>query len=230
MLELSGDDTRLPQLRSEVEDAQVALEEAAAALTEVRQHAAERLQEEATSELQALAMPHAQLIVSVTPETKVRRHGRDRIEFLLEPHPGSDPTPLKTGASGGELSRVMLALEVVLAGVNPVPTLVFDEIDSGVGGAAALEIGARLQRLARSSQVIVVTHLAQVAAFADHHVRIEKSTAEGVTSSSIVELDSEQRVEEMTRLLSGLVESESGRAHAEELLRRAKQTAANPVA
>lgn len=224
LLELAGDDTRLPQLKSEVEDAQAALEEAAVMLTEVRQAAATKLQAEATEELRALAMPNAKLVVSVTQDEKIRRRGRDRIEFLLEPHPGSDPTPLRTGASGGELSRVMLALEVVLAGANPVPTLVFDEVDAGVGGAAALEIGARLQRLARSSQVIVVTHLAQVAAFADHHVRIEKSTAGGVTSSSIRELDENGRVEEMTRLLSGLTESESGKAHAQELLLRAAET------
>lgn len=227
LLELAGEDTRLPQLKIEVEDAQQALEEAAATLTEVRSKAATRLQAEATDELRALAMPNAELIVSVTTEPKIRRHGRDRIEFLLAPHPGSDPAPLRTGASGGELSRVMLALEVVLAGANPVPTLVFDEVDAGVGGAAALEIGARLQRLARSSQVIVVTHLAQVAAFADHHVRIEKSTESGVTTSSIRELDGDGRVEEMTRLLSGLTDSESGRAHAQELLRRAAETGAS---
>ncbi|MDJ1372386.1 DNA repair protein RecN [Gulosibacter molinativorax] len=226
LLELAGDDTRLPQLKSDVEDAQQALEDAATNLSEVRARAAEALQAEATEELRALAMPHAKLVVSVTPEANIRRHGRDRIEFLLEPHPGSDPTPLRTGASGGELSRVMLALEVVLASANPVPTLVFDEVDAGVGGAAALEIGARLQRLARSSQVIVVTHLAQVAAFADHHVRIEKSTSGGVTSSSIRELDESGRVEEMTRLLSGLTDSESGQAHAQELLRRAEEAGA----
>ncbi|KAB1643875.1 DNA repair protein RecN [Gulosibacter chungangensis] len=224
LLELAGDDTRLPQLREEVTEAEQALEDAASKLTSVRQAAAERLQQEATEELRALAMPNATLVVSVTSEEKIRRHGRDRIEFLLTPHPGSDPTPLRTGASGGELSRVMLALEVVLAGANPVPTLVFDEVDAGVGGAAALEIGARLQRLARSSQVIVVTHLAQVAAFADHHVRIEKLTEAGVTSSSIRELGESERVEEMTRLLSGLTDSESGQAHAQELLRRAAQS------
>ncbi|MGO1544265.1 MAG: DNA repair protein RecN [Gulosibacter sp.] len=226
LLKLAGDDTRLPQLEAEVAEAQEQLEEAAAALTAVRERKAADLQAEATEELRALAMPNARLIVTVKPEPNIRRHGRDRIEFLLEPHPGSDPTPLRSGASGGELSRVMLALEVVLAGANPVPTLVFDEVDAGVGGAAALEIGARLQRLARSSQVIVVTHLAQVAAFADHHVRIEKLTSGSVTSSSIRELDSEERVEEMTRLLSGLADSESGQAHAQELLRRAEETAA----
>lgn len=227
LLELTGEDTRLPRLAEEVAEAEAELEAAASALTEVRERSAAQLEVEATEELRALAMPNARLVVRVEQDETIRRHGRDRIELLLEPHPGSDPAPLRAGASGGELSRVMLALEVVLAGANPVPTLVFDEVDAGVGGAAALEIGARLQRLARSSQVIVVTHLAQVAAFADHHVRIEKSTASGVTSSAIRELDEEGRIEEMTRLLSGLVDSESGRAHAQELLRRASDAAAS---
>lgn len=224
LLELAGEDTRIPQLETAVAQAQRRLEDAAAALTAIRERAAAALQDAATTELRALAMPNAALLVQVTPEPRIRRSGRDRVEFLLEPHPGSDATPLRNGASGGELSRVMLALEVVLAGANPVPTLVFDEVDAGVGGAAALEIGARLQRLARSSQVVVVTHLAQVAAFADHHVRIEKTTSGGMTSSSIRELDAHERVEEMTRLLSGLTDSESGRDHARELLRRAAET------
>lgn len=220
LLELTGADTRIPQLAETVEQLGADLDEAATRLSNLRAAAAAELAGRATEELHALAMPNAQLRVDVTATERIRRTGRDQVQFLLTPHPGAKPSPLATGASGGELSRVMLALEVVLAAASPVPTLVFDEVDAGVGGAAALEIGARLQRLAASSQVIVVTHLAQVAAFADHHVRIEKATDGQVTTSSIRELDDAGRVEEMTRLLSGLTESESGRAHAEELLRR----------
>ncbi|WP_125107278.1 DNA repair protein RecN [Gulosibacter massiliensis] len=220
LLELTGADTRIPQLAETVEALAADLDEAATRLSNLRAAAAQELAEGATGELAALAMPNARLHVDVTPGERIRRTGRDQVQFLLTPHPGAKPSPLAVGASGGELSRVMLALEVVLAAASPVPTLVFDEVDAGVGGAAALEIGARLQRLATTSQVIVVTHLAQVAAFADHHVRIEKATDGQVTTSSIRELDAPGRVEEMTRLLSGLTESETGRAHAEELLRR----------
>ncbi|RRJ85664.1 DNA repair protein RecN [Gulosibacter macacae] len=225
LLELAGDDTRIPVLVEEVAEAEATLKNAAESLSALRRATADELSARVSDELVMLAMPNARFEVVVTEAGEIRRHGQDRISFRLRPHPGSDALPLAQGASGGELSRVMLALEVVLAGANPVPTLVFDEIDAGVGGAAALEIGARLQRLARSSQVVVVTHLAQVAAFADHHLRIEKSTDGEVTSSSITELDAEARVAEMTRLLSGLSDSSTGRAHAEELLRLAAETA-----
>ena len=225
LLELSGDDARIPSLRAETETAEAELEAAASRLTTLRQASATRLASEVTAELAALAMPNARLVVEVDDSGPIRSHGRDRVTLLLEPHPGSSPLPIAQGASGGELSRVMLALEVVLAAANPVPTLVFDEIDAGVGGAAALEIGARLQRLAERSQVIVVTHLAQVAAYADHHVTIEKESSGEVTTSSIRTLDEDGRVAEMTRLLSGLPDSESGREHAQELLRRAAETA-----
>ena len=117
------------------------------------------------------------------------RSGVDEVELLLAANAGAEPRPLAKGASGGELSRVMLALEVVLAGTGPVPTFVFDEVDAGVGGAAAVEVGRRLARLARTAQVLVVTHLPQVAAFADRHVVVEKSTDGTVTSSGLTVLD-----------------------------------------
>ena len=131
---------------------------------------------------------------------------------------GAEPRPLARGASGGELSRVMLAIEVVIAATDPVPTFVFDEVDAGVGGAAAIEIGRRLARLAESSQVIVVTHLAQVAAFATNHLRVAKDSSGAVTASSVEKLSGEARIAEMARLLSGLADSESGLAHARELV------------
>jgi len=163
-------------------------------------------------------MPDARLLVTVEPAERLTASGRDEVSFLLAPHPGAEPRPLGRGASGGELSRIMLALEVVLAAADPVPTFVFDEVDAGVGGAAAIEIGRRLARLAEHSQVIVVTHLAQVAAFASNHLRVLKDTEGGFTASSVERLDGAAREREMARLLSGLDESESGIEHARELL------------
>jgi len=140
------------------------------------------------------------------------------VSILLQPHSGAEPRPLGKGASGGELSRVMLAIEVVIAGSDPVPTFIFDEIDAGVGGAAAIEIGRRLAKLAESSQVIVVTHLAQVAAFAGNHLTVVKGSDGSVTESSVRQLTGDERIAEMARLLSGLPDSESGLAHARELV------------
>lgn len=221
LLELDGDDDRIERLRVEAAAARDELEAAAAELSALRRAAADDLGARVTAELAALAMPNARLSVEATTADAIGEGGRDRIAFLLQPHPGADPAPIQKGASGGELSRVMLALEVVLASANPVPTLVFDEVDAGVGGAAAIEIGKRLRRLSAHAQVIVVTHLAQVAAFATNHIQIEKSSDGEVTTSSIRALEGESRTAEIARLLSGLHSSDTGRAHAEELLRLA---------
>ncbi len=206
----------------------------AAELSEARRHSAEDLGKAVTDELSGLAMGQASLQITVRPKPAdpadphgidvdgVRLHagpdGVDEVELLLVAHDGAQPLPVHKGASGGELSRVMLAIEVVLAHSDPVPTLVFDEVDAGVGGRAAVEIGRRLARLARSHQVIVVTHLAQVAAFADRHLVVDKSAAGGVTRSDVRTLDEGQRVIELARMLAGMESTESGRAHAEELL------------
>jgi DNA repair protein RecN (Recombination protein N) len=143
--------------------------------------------------------------------------------MLMRPHPGGDPKPVTKTASGGELSRVMLAIEVVIASTDTVPTLVFDEVDAGVGGASAIEIGRRLAILAKSAQVIVVTHLPQVAAFATNHLRIIKDTSGAITESTITRLEGDERVEEMARLLSGTPDSDNARAHAAEMLNSANQ-------
>jgi DNA repair protein RecN (Recombination protein N) len=167
-------------------------------------------------------MPNATVSVLVEDRSDYSPSGKDTVSFLLEPHAGAEARPLAKGASGGELSRVMLAIEVVIAGGDSVPTFVFDEIDAGVGGASAIEIGRRLARLSRTAQVIVVTHLAQVAAFATNHLRVVKDSAGNVTASSVEQLDGEQRISEMARLLSGLPDSESGLAHARELIETAR--------
>jgi DNA repair protein RecN (Recombination protein N) len=166
-------------------------------------------------------MPDARVVVQVAERDEFGPYGVDEIAILLAPHAGAEPRPLAKGASGGELSRVMLAIEVVLAGDDSVPTFVFDEVDAGVGGASAIEIGRRLARLAQRAQVIVVTHLAQVAAFATNHLTVIKSGDGHVTASSVRKLDGDERVAEMARLLSGLTDSESGLAHARELVEMA---------
>jgi len=176
-----------------------------------------------STELQALAMPDARLTIEVA-ERELSLTGQDQVTILLQPHPGAEPRPLGKGASGGELSRVMLAIEVVLAGSDPVPTFVFDEVDAGVGGASATEIGRRLKRLAEVAQVIVVTHLAQVAAFASNHLVVEKGTDGSVTTSNVRLVHADDRAFEMARLLSGSPDSEHALAHARELLEHAHGT------
>ena len=217
LVELDDDGDRLERLEAQRDAAASELDAAAEALTAARREAAERLGAAVTEELHALALPDARLSVDVAP-APAAGHGRDEVSILLAPHPGADPRPVSRGASGGELSRVMLAIEVVIAGVDPVPTFVFDEVDAGIGGAAAIEVGRRLARLAESSQVIAVTHLAQVAAFAGNHLTVVKGNDGAVTASSVRRLDGAEREAEMARLLSGLTDSEAALTHARELL------------
>jgi DNA repair protein RecN (Recombination protein N) len=167
-------------------------------------------------------MPRARVSVSVSDRGDYGTSGKDRIELLLAANVGADPRPLSKGASGGELSRVMLALEVSLAGTTGVPTYVFDEVDAGVGGAAAVEVGRRLARLARTAQVLVVTHLPQVAAFADRHVVVAKSDDGSVTSADLTVLDDSARERELSRMMAGQSDSDNALAHARELLEAAQ--------
>ncbi|MEE2045449.1 DNA repair protein RecN, partial [Nocardiopsis tropica] len=230
LADLDNDDERIEALRAEAAELYEGLDRCAAELTRVRTEAADRFGAAVTEELTALAMPHARVSVRITTGEEFGPYGRDEVEVLLAPHPSSPPLALNKGASGGELSRVMLAIEVVFAGADPVPTFVFDEVDAGVGGKAAVEIGRRLAKLAQRSQVIVVTHLPQVAAFADAHLVVEKSTEGLVTESGVVRLDRAGRVRELSRMLAGLEDSELGRAHAEELLTNAAPERAYPAA
>jgi DNA repair protein RecN (Recombination protein N) len=231
---LDGDDDRLAALEREHGELLEQLAAAAARLSAVRRLAARRLGDAATRELAALAMANASLTVEVRQredasglpvelDGAIRRvafgaSGVDDVELLLVAHPGAPARPLHRGASGGELSRVMLAVEVVLAGSDPTPTFVFDEVDAGVGGRAAVELGHRLALLARTAQVIVVTHLPQVAAFADQHLVVRKADDGRVTRTGVCAVDGPERLEELSRMLSGLPDSDLGRAHAEELL------------
>ena len=218
LFELSGDNDRIDQLATAAAESEEQVLAHAAELTRLRTEAARTVSERVTAELTALAMPDAELLVQVAATEELSAHGADRVSIMLRPHSGAEPRPLGKGASGGELSRVMLALEVVIADSGAVPTLIFDEVDAGVGGAAAIEVGRRLAELARTSQVIVVTHLAQVAAFATNHLTVVKNSDGQVTASSVQQLQGEQRLAEMARLLSGLSDSGSALAHAQELL------------
>ena len=217
LAELDDDGDRVERLRAERDAARAELDALAAALTAARTEAAERLGAAVTVEAHALALPDARVEVRVTPTTESMA-GRDEVAILLAPHPGAELRPVSRGASGGELSRIMLAIEVVIAATDPVPTFVFDEVDAGIGGAAAIEVGRRLARLAETAQVIVVTHLAQVAAFAGNHLTVQKASDGSVTASSVRRLEDADRETEMARLLSGLTDSDVALTHARELL------------
>jgi DNA repair protein RecN (Recombination protein N) len=224
--ELDTDDDKIAGLI--VEEAELAGQVAALAtrLSELRREAGKRFSDDVTTELTALAMPHARISVALSELSEPGPHGIDEVEIRLAAHPGAPALPLHKGASGGELSRVMLAIEVVFAGADPVPTFVFDEVDAGVGGKAAVEVARRLARLARLAQVIVVTHLPQVAAFADTHLMVAKSSDGTITRSGVIHLDYDGRIRELSRMLAGLEDSEFGQAHAAELLAMAAEQAA----
>ncbi|MCZ4560132.1 DNA repair protein RecN [Rhodococcus sp. IEGM 1401] len=225
----------LAELSAKVDAAAVDVAAAASKLSAARAKAAVKLSKAVSVELAGLAMGKAKLQIDVRAlpagpsdtapivvdgaELHAGSSGVDEVEFRLSAHDGAQALPISKSASGGELSRVMLALEVVLAGSDKGATMVFDEVDAGVGGRAAVEVGRRLGRLARTHQVIVVTHLPQVAAFADTHLVVDKTDAKkGAANSGVRTLSSSERVVELARMLAGLDDTETGRAHAEELL------------
>ncbi|WP_115684673.1 DNA repair protein RecN [Corynebacterium senegalense] len=216
----------LDELKKRVAALEKELEKRARALTKARTAAASALGEAVTGELRGLAMPKARLSVEVEKQP-YGRDGADAVELRLAPNDAMEPQPLATSASGGELSRVMLALEVILSASATGATLVFDEVDAGVGGRAAVEIGRRLARLATNNQVIVVTHLPQVAAYADTHLHVAKNVGDETVTSGVSRLTPEQRVEELARMLAGMEDSETGRAHAAELFERAQAEVAS---
>jgi DNA repair protein RecN (Recombination protein N) len=221
LAELEGGDEVLGQLREELAQVKADLVKSAADITKARTKAAAAFSAQVTGELESLAMPGATVQFRLSPANP-GPSGADLIELGLISRPDSPWIPMSKGASGGELSRIMLAVEVVLAAADPTETFVFDEVDAGVGGAAAVEVGKRLARLARNAQVIVVTHLPQVAAFADRHLVIARSDGQEVHSSSVSEVQQGERVAELSRMLAGLADSQAGTQLAEELLALAK--------
>ncbi len=225
---LESSDDRIAELDTRVRALDAELGELGASLTAARGAAAERLAAEVLGELSALAMPHARLVFSISP-VELGPYGGDHVELLFSANPGSEPRSLGKVASGGELSRVRLALEVVLAAETKGQTLVFDEVDAGVGGRVAVEIGRRLAALARHSQVVVVTHLAQVAAFADRHYVVVKSDDGQVTTSGVRRMADDERAAELARMMAGLETTDSALAHAGELVQLAELSRSRSV-
>lgn len=223
LLDLDSSDEQIENLSKESDELFAQVQDLAGQVTAVRKHAAIRLEQAVTDELATLAMGGATLVVTVTESNDYQAHGADQVSIQLAAYPGAEPRPLGKGASGGELSRIMLAIEVVLARNEQALTFIFDEVDAGVGGAAAIEVGKRLAQLAKVAQVIVVTHLGQVAAFANQHLRVLKTVGDQYTASDVVSLNGEDRVEEIARMLSGMSESDTAKASARELMAKATE-------
>ena len=218
LLDLDSSDEQVEKLEMQLEASLSQLGQAARALTAARTKAALELAEAVTVELGQLAMGGSRLIIQVAELTDFEASGNDRVEFLLAAFSGAEPRALSKGASGGELSRIMLAIELVLAGPTATPTMIFDEVDAGVGGQAAVELGRRLSKLSQSTQVLVVTHLAQVAAFAGTQIRVMKNSDGSVTESQVSVLGENDREIELARMLSGNSDSAVALEHARELL------------
>jgi DNA repair protein RecN (Recombination protein N) len=224
--DLSGGDERIQTLEKDLILIKKALLTAAIDLTKAREISATDLSHKVSEEMHSLSMPHTNLVIEVIApdyagsmkESDFSAHGCDTVSMFLQTHKNAPLVSLAKGASGGEMSRVMLALEVVLAATNPVGTYIFDEVDAGVGGAAAIEVGRRLHALSKNAQVIVVTHLPQVAAWGDQHYVVEKSIDGTVISSGVTCVQGEARISEIARMLAGLQESSSAKEHASELL------------
>lgn len=226
MEDLTGGDERIAELERELVTTKKRLLVSAKALSEVRSEGAVRLSISVSDEIHQLSMPHTQFILAIDSpdyegtlkESDFTALGCDEVSMQIQGHIDGPLIALGKGASGGEMSRIMLALEVVLAATHPVGTYIFDEVDAGVGGKAAIEVGRRLAALAKHTQVIVVTHLPQVAAWADTHFVVKKSSDGSVVASGVQSLDANARIEEIARMLAGLEESSSAREHAGELL------------
>ena len=217
---LRGAGARLEQLDADLAAAQAAWRDAAAALTAARQRAAQVLSSTTTALLSELGMGGGRFEVSFEPEPSGRPdpQGAERVEFLVAANPGQPPRPLRKVASGGELSRISLAIEVAALGLDAVPTMVFDEVDTGIGGAVADIVGQKLRALGAKRQVLCVTHLPQVAAQGHAHYRVSKASSEGMTRSAVQALDPKQREEELARMLGGVEVSKEARAAAKRLL------------
>ena len=223
--DLEGGDARLQELEKELTSIKKVLLSEAKKVSQSRSEAASKLSTLVTSEIQQLSMPHAAFVAKIDScdynapkESDFTSHGCDEISMFIQGHKDAPLVSLAKGASGGEMSRVMLALEVVIASTHPIGTYVFDEVDAGVGGKAAIEVGRRLHQLAQHAQVIVVTHLPQVAAWADSHFVVTKNNDGTVSQSDVRQVSGEERVEEVARMLAGLENSASAREHATELL------------
>jgi DNA repair protein RecN (Recombination protein N) len=227
--DLSGGEDRLTEMEHEAKDLFKVMGIAAFELTKARIKSAEKLSELVTTELHSLSMPNAYLQIQVNSkdssiEASFQNFGLDEIDILFCSHQGGKALPLNKVASGGELSRVMLALEVVIADSQNIGTYIFDEVDAGVGGKAAIEIGRRLATLSKKAQVIVITHLPQVAVWADQHLVVKKNEGGSVTQSDVLEVSANEREIEIARMLSGQEQSQTAQQHAAELLQVVRES------
>ncbi|HKW49851.1 MAG TPA: DNA repair protein RecN [Gemmatimonadaceae bacterium] len=214
----------LRQLETRERDAKTRLEERAAVLTELRRKAAKRMAASVDQVFPDLGMPDGHFVVRLTSNTEISLNGAEDVEFRVSLNIGHEERALSRVASGGELSRVMLALKTILARLDHVPTLVFDEVDAGIGGRVGLMVGETMRRVAAHHQVFAITHLPQIAARAHHHILVAKGARGGVTTADVAVLSGNDRISEVARMLSGDPESDVSRAHARELL----DTAAAP--
>jgi DNA repair protein RecN (Recombination protein N) len=219
LVDSAGLDIR--QLESREREARAMLVQRASALSALRVSGADRLARAADEVLPDLGMPDGHVSVVLRPANVIGPHGAEDVEFCVAVNVGHEPRPLSRVASGGELSRVMLAMKTILARLDRVPTLVFDEVDAGIGGRVALQVGETLRRVASHHQVFAITHLPQIAARAHHHILVTKGARAGVTAADVAVLTDESRVAELARMLGGDPESEVSRAHARELLESA---------
>ena len=214
---IDPDGVELKALQEQVKKNETLARKSAEELSDSRKKIAKAFEEAVTTEIRELAMPNANFAVEIS-NLEINETGQDKIEFVFSANPGLKMQSVASAASGGELSRVMLALEVVLMSSSSPSVLIFDEVDAGVAGAAAITVGQKLQKLSQHSQVLVVTHLPQIAAFADQHIHVSKSTDGFVTQTSISTLQQEERISELSRMLAGLEGSQSATEHAKELL------------
>jgi DNA repair protein RecN (Recombination protein N) len=213
-------ETKKEQINNKIVGLKRQYSDLAAQLSKKRRASSKKLQTAVETELQSLAMPHARFTVAWSEVTPGRASGIDKPELLISANPGEDPWPVEKIASGGEISRVMLALRTVLAVDHRKKVLVFDEVDAGIGGKAAETVGQKLKELSSRYQVLCVTHLAQIAAFADHQYRIEKLVLDGRTVTRVEPLSGDARVEELVRMMSGSRVTDAARQHVKELLKK----------
>ncbi|MPQ77150.1 DNA repair protein RecN [Hydrogenovibrio sp. JE_KL2] len=224
LAELEDSDASLESLKAEIEQAEIAYQKAADALTKSRSTSGKQLGDTVTDAMRTLGMENGQFKIEITPSDKPSATGSDTVSFLVTANKGQPLQPLAKVASGGELSRISLAIQVASAEVASLPTLIFDEVDVGIGGGIAEVVGQKMQQLGKHRQILSITHLAQVAAYGNQHLNIAKATVDEQTITQVTELDEAERVEELARMLGGMTITENTRNHAKEMLAIAQRS------
>jgi DNA repair protein RecN (Recombination protein N) len=223
LAELEDSDASLESLKAEIEQAETTYQKAADALTKSRGTSGKQLGDTVTDAMKTLGMENGQFQIEITPSDKPSATGSDTVCFLVTANKGQPLQPLAKVASGGELSRISLAIQVASAEVASLPTLIFDEVDVGIGGGIAEVVGQKMQQLGKHRQILSITHLAQVAAYGNQHLNIAKSTDGEQTTTQVNELDEAERIEELARMLGGMTITENTRNHAKEMLATAQK-------